>query len=71
MTNNNMWDCADMPPMFSAKWNMDDSSVFLHCFFVNFWYSTVSIEIHTGRGKKLKENYLNFSFLISYILCSS
>jgi hypothetical protein len=32
MTNNNMWDCADMPPMFSAKWNIDDSSVFLHFF---------------------------------------
>jgi hypothetical protein len=28
MTNNNMWDCADMPPMFSAKWNIDYSSVF-------------------------------------------
>jgi hypothetical protein len=40
MTNNNMWDCADMPPMFSAKWNIDDSSVF-YFFFVNFWYLIV------------------------------
>jgi hypothetical protein len=32
MTNNNMWDCADMPPMFSAKWNIDDSSVFTFFF---------------------------------------
>jgi hypothetical protein len=32
MTNNNMWDCADMPPMFSAKWNIDDISVFLFFF---------------------------------------
>jgi hypothetical protein len=29
MTNNNMGDCADMPPN-GAKWN--DSSVFLHFF---------------------------------------
>jgi hypothetical protein len=42
MTNNNMWDCADMPPMFSAKWNIDESNVFLHFFFfVNFWYLNV------------------------------
>jgi hypothetical protein len=41
MTNNNMWDCADMPPMFSAKWNIDDSSDFLIFFFVNFWYLSV------------------------------
>jgi hypothetical protein len=41
MINNNMWDCADMPPMFSAKWNTDDSSVFLQFFFVNFWYLSV------------------------------
>jgi hypothetical protein len=41
MTNNNMWDCADMPPMFTAKWNIDDISVFLHFFFVNFWYLSV------------------------------
>jgi hypothetical protein len=32
-----MWDCADMPPMFSAKWNIDDSSV-LKKKIVNFWY---------------------------------
>jgi hypothetical protein len=31
MTNNNMWDYADMPPN-GAKWNIDDSSVFLHFF---------------------------------------
>jgi hypothetical protein len=31
-----MWDWADMPPMFSAKWNIDDSSVFFTIFFVNF-----------------------------------
>jgi hypothetical protein len=36
-----MWDWADMPPMFSAKWNIDDISVFLHFFFVNFWYLSV------------------------------
>jgi hypothetical protein len=34
MTNNNMWDCADMPPMFSAKWNIDDSSVLIR----RAWY---------------------------------
>jgi hypothetical protein len=28
MTNNNMWDCADMPPMFSAKWNIGEFLVF-------------------------------------------
>jgi hypothetical protein len=39
MTNNNMWDCADMPPMFSANWNIDDSSVFKKKI-VNFWYSS-------------------------------
>jgi hypothetical protein len=27
-----MWDCVDIPPMFSAKWNIDDSNVFLHFF---------------------------------------
>jgi hypothetical protein len=32
MTNNNLWDGADMPPMFSAKWNIGDSSFFLHFF---------------------------------------
>jgi hypothetical protein len=36
-----MWDCADIPPMFSAKWNIDDSSVFLLFFVVNFWYLSV------------------------------
>jgi hypothetical protein len=41
MTINNMWDCADMPPMFSAKWNIDDSSGFFLHFFVNFWYLSV------------------------------
>jgi hypothetical protein len=40
MTNNNMWDCTNMPPMFSAKWNIDDSSVFKKKI-VNFWYSSV------------------------------
>jgi hypothetical protein len=41
--NNNMWDCRDMPPMFSAKWNIDDSSVF-YIFFVNFWYFSVYLQ---------------------------
>jgi hypothetical protein len=36
MTNNSMWDCADMPPMFSAKWNRNDSSDFLHFFLCIF-----------------------------------
>jgi hypothetical protein len=34
MTNNNIWDCADMRPMISAKWSIDDSSVFDNFFFV-------------------------------------
>jgi hypothetical protein len=34
MTNNNIWDCADMRRMISAKWSIDDSSVFLQFFFV-------------------------------------
>jgi hypothetical protein len=33
MTNNNIWDCADMRPMISAKWSIDDSSVFYNFFF--------------------------------------
>jgi hypothetical protein len=37
MKNNNMWDCADLPPMFSAK--IDDSSgFFFHIFLNGFWY---------------------------------
>jgi hypothetical protein len=39
MTNNNIWDCADMRPIISAKWSIDDSSVF--DFFFNFWYVSV------------------------------
>jgi hypothetical protein len=33
MTNNNIWDCADLAPMFSEKWSIDDSAsfVFLVC----------------------------------------
>jgi hypothetical protein len=59
MTNNNMWDCADMPPMFSAKWNIEDSSVFLHFFFVNVWYLSVYVlVIHCCfQNKNLYQNY--------------
>jgi hypothetical protein len=28
MTNNNIWDCADMRPTISAKWSIDDSRFF-------------------------------------------
>jgi hypothetical protein len=38
MTNNNIWDCADMRPMISAKWSIDDGSVFYIFFFLYFWY---------------------------------
>jgi hypothetical protein len=30
-----------MPPMFNAKWNVDDISVFFTFFLVNFWYLSV------------------------------
>jgi hypothetical protein len=29
MTNNNIWDCADMQPMISAKWSIDPLFFFL------------------------------------------
>jgi hypothetical protein len=42
MTNNNMWDCADMPPCLAQNKNvLDDSNVFKLFFFVNFWYLSV------------------------------
>jgi hypothetical protein len=47
MTNNNMWDCPDMPPMFSAKWNIDDSSVFLYFFFCEFLVFKYIFVIHS------------------------
>jgi hypothetical protein len=54
MINNNMWDCADMPPMFSAKWNIDESSVFL-LFFGKFFGILV---IHCCfQNKNLYQNY--------------
>jgi hypothetical protein len=46
MTNNNMWDCADMPPMFSTKWNIDDSSVFFTFFFGEFLVFKCIFVIH-------------------------
>jgi hypothetical protein len=41
-----MWDCADMPPMFSAKWNIDDSSVFFYIFFCEFLVFKCIFVIH-------------------------
>jgi hypothetical protein len=38
MTNNNMWDRADLPPIFSAKWSIDDSSVFFSHFFFCMYF---------------------------------
>jgi hypothetical protein len=45
MTNNKIWDCADMWPMISAKWNLDDSSVFYIFFFVFLVCKCISIRI--------------------------
>jgi hypothetical protein len=57
MTNNNMWDCADMPPMFSAKWNIDDSSDFL-LFFCEFLVFKCILLIHCCfQNKNLYQNY--------------
>jgi hypothetical protein len=54
MTNNNMGDCADMPPMFSAKWNIDDSSVFM----VKFLVFKCILVIHCCfQNKNLYQNY--------------
>jgi hypothetical protein len=52
MTNNNIWDCADMRPMISAKWSIDDSSVFYNFFFLYFWYVSVFV-IHVFPLKKI------------------
>jgi hypothetical protein len=58
MTNNNMWDCADMPPMFSAKWNIDDSSDFLLFFFCEFLVFKCILVIHCYfQNKDLYQNY--------------
>jgi hypothetical protein len=52
-----MWDCADMPPMFSVKWNIDDSSVFLH-FFCEFLVFKCILVIHCYfQNKNLYQNY--------------
>jgi hypothetical protein len=57
MTNNNMWDCADMPPMFSVKWNIDGSSVFL-LFFCEFLVFKCILVIHCYfQNKNLYQNY--------------
>jgi hypothetical protein len=61
MTNNNMWDCADMPPMFSAKWNIDDSNVF-YFFFCEFLVFKRILVIHCcfqnkNLSKLLKKKY--------------
>jgi hypothetical protein len=47
-----------MPPMFSAKWNIDDSSVFLH-FFCEFLVFKCIFVIHCCfQNKNLYQNYL-------------
>jgi hypothetical protein len=58
MTNNNMWDCVDMPPMFSAKWNIEDSSVFFYIFLCEFLVFKCILVIHCCfQNKNLYQNY--------------
>jgi hypothetical protein len=65
MTNNNMWHCADMPPMFSTKWNIDDSSVFL-LFFSEFLVFKCILVIHCCfQNKNLYQNYKK-KYVISF-----
>jgi hypothetical protein len=53
-----MWDCADMPPIFSAKWNIDDSSVFFTFFFCEFLVFKCILVIHCYfQNKNLYQNY--------------
>jgi hypothetical protein len=62
MTNNNIWDCADMRPMISAKWSIDDGSVFYIFFFFVFLVCTLSDKSKaTSKKKRKKFNilYLN------------
>jgi hypothetical protein len=57
MTNNNMMDCVDMPPMFSAKWNIDDSGAFL-LFLSEFLVFKSILVIHCCfQNKNLYQNY--------------
>jgi hypothetical protein len=53
MTNNNIWDCADMRPMISAKWSIDDSSVFYNFFFFVFLVCKCIFVIHVFPLKKM------------------
>jgi hypothetical protein len=46
MTNNNMYDCADMRPIIGAKWSIDDSSVFYIFFFFVFLVRKCILVIH-------------------------
>jgi hypothetical protein len=70
MINNNMCDCADMPPMFSAKWNIDDSSGFLHFFFCEFLVFKCIFVIHCCFSLELVEknmySHLKKIFLTVY-----
>jgi hypothetical protein len=54
MTTNNMWDCADVPPMFSAKQNIDDSSVFFFEFLV---FKCIFVIHCCFQNKNLYQNY--------------
>jgi hypothetical protein len=56
MTNNNIWDCADMRPMISAKWSIDDGSVFYIFFFLYFWYVHYRTKVKQLQKRKGKNS---------------
>jgi hypothetical protein len=57
MTNNNILVCADMPPMFSAKWNIDDSSVFCIFFGEFLVFKCILVTHCCFQNKKFYQNY--------------
>jgi hypothetical protein len=55
-----------MPPMFSVKWNIDDSSVFLH-FFCEFLVFKCILVIHCYfQNKNLYQNYKKKKYVIPF-----
>jgi hypothetical protein len=46
MTNNNMWDCADMRPMISTKCSIDDSIIEIFAIFFVFLVCKCILVIH-------------------------
>jgi hypothetical protein len=63
MTTNNIWDCAEMPPMFSAKWSPVGAETIVAVFF-SFFFCIFGMQVYTC------DNYCfqNKNFCHNYIL---